>query len=236
MYTIARFLASCALVHLLAVPAWAIPIPDTQRVLVNGATWAQVNIFVRLTWGDINAQCPGGVCASGSVLGQWDMSGWTWAGPEDTAALFNYYLANAGVGGSDLIDPANLDDSYTTFENRRADWIAAVRHDFNYTSYDHLGGYYLNGWVAEYPGERYLMDFQYFGPESELFRNRAAASSAFSARPDVVGFGAWFFCTDDCPSSQSVAAPPVLPLVVLAIFGLALSRRKYAGLAPGGVI
>src|SRR5262245_9478435 len=115
-----------AFATLLALPAGAIPIPDTERVTVNGVTWLQPSLFIE-TWSDINAQCPDGVCGSGSTLGdvrEWDMEGWTWAGPDEAAALFNYYLANAGVTGSDLLDPANLDDIY--IEAGRADWVDAI--------------------------------------------------------------------------------------------------------------
>lgn len=223
-----KFIAGCFIALLLALPAWAIPIPDTQRVTVDGVTWAQVNLFFRLTWDEIDAQCPDGVCASGSVLGPWHMAGWTWAGPEEAAALLNYYLANAGVGSSDLLDPSDLDDSYVTYDTRRAEWIKAIASDFRYTAYDHTGGYYLSGWVAKGPGQRYLVDFQYFDPVLDLYRNRAAASSA--ARPDQAGFGAWFYCADDCPPLQSIVAPPVLPLVAVALAVLALGRRRRTAL------
>ncbi len=227
-----KFIVGCAVALLLTLPAWAIPISDADRVTVNGVTWAQPTLFFRLTWGEINAQCPDGVCGSGSIVHSWDMTGWTWAGPGEVAALFNYYLANAGIGGSDLLDPENLDDSYITYEN--AEWIRAVVHDFRYTAYDHTGGYYLWGWVAEFPGERYMIDALYDW-EQGLPRRRAASSSTASGRPDSVEFGAWFFCTDTCPPAQSVDAPPVLPLVALSLVGLVLGRMGRSGLAPGAL-
>lgn len=225
MKVLGKLFACIAMALLLALPAWSIPIPDAQRVTVNGVTWAQADLFFRLTWGQINAQCPDGVCGSGSTLGQFDMAGWNWAGPDEVAALFNYYLANAGVGGSDLLDPANLDDAYITFGS--APWVRAIANDFDRTAYDHMAGYYLWGWVAKFPGERYIIDFQYWGEEG--FRKRAASSSSFSDRPEREEFGAWFFCTDDCPPSQVVAAPPMLPLVAIALAGLVLSRARRKG-------
>lgn len=219
-----KYLAGCATGLLLALPAWAIPIPDAYRVTVNGITWAQPAIFLP-TWGEVNAQCPDGVCANGSSLGQWDLTGWTWGGPDEVAALINYYLANAGVGGSDLLDPADLDDYYVV--DYHADWIGAIAHDFFPTERDHTGGYYLWGWAATFPGQSYRVSVVHAGDESQ---SRAAAKSASGASP-YVRLGAWFYCTDDCPPSEEVAAPPVLPLIGLSLAGLVLSRSRRG--SPG---
>jgi len=227
-------LAAGAVALSLVLPAWAMPIPEAHRVTVNGVTWAQLDLFPTLTWGQIDAQCPHGVCASGRVLGQMDMAAWTWAGPDEVAALFNYYLANAGVGGSDLLDPSNLDDAYEVYASWRTDWVKAVMQDFRYTAYDHQGGYYLHGWVAESPGQRYMIDLQSIGPDWELYRNRAAASSAWSARPQATAPGAWFFCADRCPPLAAVPAPSALPLFLLAFSGMLLSGVRRAGRRPGG--
>jgi hypothetical protein len=223
MKSMLKSLAGCAMALLLALPAWAIPIPDANRVTVNGVTWAQPVKFLQ-SWDEINAQCPDGACTSGSSLGTWDMAGWTWGGPDEVTALINYYLTNTGVGGSDLLDPTNLTDSYIV--NDYATWIGAIAHDFRPTDYDHTGGYYLRGWAAKFPGQLYLVDLVHAGDYS---RSRAAAFSGSSSTARF-GFGAWFYCTDDCPSSQAVAAPPILPLIALALAGLVWSRRRPGGL------
>lgn len=230
MKSILKSVSGCALAWLLTFPAWAIPIPDAQRITVNSVTWAQPNLFGG-TWGKFNEQCPGGLCAVGSSLGTWDMTGWTWAGPEEVAALFNYYLANAGVAGSDLLDPLNLNDSFTAEGNAPAPWIAAIAKDFRPTGYDHTAGYYLWGWVAEFPGQRYLVDAQ---SSPSYWLSRARSSSSASARPDYVETGAWFFCTDECPPAESVAAPGALQLVVLAFAALGWCRSGRARQLSGG--
>ena len=58
-------------------PTCTSPIIDVVKV--NGKTWAQVNLFVGLFWGDINTVCPEGHCISNGVLNGYDMTGWEWA-------------------------------------------------------------------------------------------------------------------------------------------------------------
>lgn len=229
MKGLGKLLACIAMGVMLALPAWSIPIPETQRVTVNGVTWAQPNLFGG-TWGEFNAQCPDGPCASGSLLESWDMTGWTWGGPEDVAALLNYYLANAGVAGSDLLDPANLNDSFVTVQAAPAPWITAIAKDFRRTGYDHTAGYYLWGWVAQIPGQRYMV---YAQSAPEFWQSTARSSSAASGNPDRTETGAWFFCTDACPPTESVAAPGVLQLVALALAALGWSRSRHARLLSG---
>jgi hypothetical protein len=72
--------------------------PDT--VAVDGREWAQVDQFTDLSWSDINAVCPEGVCDG--MLNGYNMTGWTWASVEDVTALFNHYT------GSDYIFSGNF--------------------------------------------------------------------------------------------------------------------------------
>ena len=60
----------------IATPSSATPITDT--VIVGDYEWAQVDLFVNLSWNDINFVCPDGNCGLGSLNG-FDMNGWTWA-------------------------------------------------------------------------------------------------------------------------------------------------------------
>lgn len=78
------------------------PINDT--VSVGGELWAQVDLFVGLSWSDINTVCPGGACGSGTLMG-FDMSGWTWASTEELNNLFNDYSANSSDPIPNLLGP-----------------------------------------------------------------------------------------------------------------------------------
>lgn len=82
--------------------AAAVPITDT--VSVDGELWAQVDLFVGLSWSDINTVCPGGVCGNGTLLG-FDMLGWTWASTADINSLFNDYSANSSDPNPNLLGP-----------------------------------------------------------------------------------------------------------------------------------
>lgn len=223
-----RTITACLVASLVGMPAHAKLISDTYRVTVNGTTWAQPLVFHHVSWNDINAQCPSGVCASGGPIGL-DMTGWTWAGPTDVSALFNFYLSNAGVVGSDLLNAADVDDSYTVQTSGvRADWFSAFNDDFFPTYRDHLDSTYIWGWVADVIGQRYGMQSTIYTLPISDFINVAEASSDWSAKPDTHHpfNGAWFYCTNDCPSSEPVPAPPVLILIAIAIVGLGMSRRK----------
>lgn len=77
----------------------------TDTVTANGREWAQVDLFTNLSWNEINAVCPAGVCAG--MLKGYDMTGWTWASLGDVVALFNSYGISPPLlelGASSAID------------------------------------------------------------------------------------------------------------------------------------
>ena len=79
--------------------------PISDIVIAGGKEWAQPDLFLSLTWNEINVVCPslsGGICNGGTLNG-YDMSGWTWASVDDVNALFNVFLIAGGVSGSDLL-------------------------------------------------------------------------------------------------------------------------------------
>jgi hypothetical protein len=116
----------------------------TNTVTVDSTEWAQANDFQNLSWNDIDAVCSGGSC-SGTLNG-FNMSGWTWASPDETNALFNSYLADAGVGGSNLLSGAN--DFYTEVDSA---WGPAFFADFDSTSV--IGGFSIGGFPNVLTGE-----------------------------------------------------------------------------------
>ncbi len=72
----------------------AIPITDT--IIVKGKEWAQVGLFLGLSWSALNTVCSAGSCSG--VLNGYDMAGWTWASLDDVNALMNYYAGKSIVG------------------------------------------------------------------------------------------------------------------------------------------
>jgi len=71
--------------------SWAVPIPGNNIVVVGGQEWAQVDMFSNSSWDTINAQCPAGVCSTGSVVNGWHLDGWKWASLDDVQLLFNVF-------------------------------------------------------------------------------------------------------------------------------------------------
>ena len=78
-----------------------------DTVTVDGREWAQVDHFTNLSWDDINAVCPEGVCSG--VLNGYDMTGWTWASFDDVSALFNHYIATDDV---EVIQDCRVGDEF----------------------------------------------------------------------------------------------------------------------------
>ena len=72
----------------------------TDTVLVNGKEWAQPNLFTSITWNEILAACPVGKCIDGSILYGHDMTGWTWATPQNMADLFNSLIGSTILDGT----------------------------------------------------------------------------------------------------------------------------------------
>lgn len=87
-----------------SVPAGAVPIGPTDIVTIGSREWAQVDLFLGLSWDDIDNVCPAGVCSSNTLNG-YDMAGWTWASADDLNPVLNTHLAAGGFSGSDLLGP-----------------------------------------------------------------------------------------------------------------------------------
>ena len=82
--------------YMMPVFQLAAPQPITQTITLQGIEWAQPSLFTNLTWDEIDAVCPGGVCSGG--LNGHLMDGWTFATVDDVNAVFNFYLLAAGSG------------------------------------------------------------------------------------------------------------------------------------------
>jgi hypothetical protein len=87
----------------LAMPALSGAI-ITDTIFADGKDWAQPDLFVDgsngLTWNDVSAVCPAGVCGGDWLVNGtvYDMDGWQWASVQDMNNLFNYYLGPGTFG------------------------------------------------------------------------------------------------------------------------------------------
>jgi hypothetical protein len=91
-------LASSEMFYIMPVFVQTLPITDT--ISIDGGEWAQVDLFTNLSWDEINAVCPAGVCGDSATLNGYDMAGWTWASIEDIEELFNYYIGSDALGSN----------------------------------------------------------------------------------------------------------------------------------------
>ncbi|MFT4518474.1 MAG: hypothetical protein ACI9JM_000855 [Halioglobus sp.] len=110
----------------------------TDIVTANGEEWIQPDLFRNLTWDEISAACPAGVCSG--ALSEYDMDGWTWASIDDVNALFNFYIGSNLLGmGPDTYSDVNTSGWATAFFNdgwRPTFFNGLFQRVYGYSSYD----------------------------------------------------------------------------------------------------
>lgn len=216
MKRILQIIALLSLHH--AMGAVAGPISSADIVQLGDTQWAQLDLFAELSWLDMNAVCPGGVCGNGTLNGH-DMAGWNWATTAELNALFNRYLEAAGVTGADLLD-AVMPDRYgrpgsnswsTAFfaEGWRAYGAGPGLNTLAGFSSDLApGGIYANiGYVGWNPA----------GTSSEAMSTNA--NYVTHARSD--NRGGWFY-----RAAMPVPVSSTLALLFVSISGLVMQRKR----------
>ena len=116
--------------------------PYQDTIIVAGREWAQVDLFTNLSWNQINAVCPKGICAG--MLNGHDMTGWTWASVEDLNALFNHYVGRdvLGPGPDNYMDDPNsewapgfFNDGWRDMDSGSEDevggWVRSLAREFD---------------------------------------------------------------------------------------------------------
>jgi hypothetical protein len=184
-----------------AVSAFAGQITDI--VTVNGKDWAQADLFIGLSWSDINTVCPSGICLDGGLLNGYNMTGWQWAFTDDVNALLNYYIGSPQMGpGPDIYSeyPGSFAASFFS-----GGW-RATQNQFS-DSRETVGLMSDNsanvGLMAEWTGVV------------------SVANTNFSATdPQVIEAGAWFH------RDVQIPAPATLSLLGLGLAALCISRRR----------
>lgn len=206
----------------LMVAAWtgsAAAGPITDIVTVDGREWAQVDLFENLSWNDVNAVCPGGVCGSGTLNG-FDMSGWTWASTDDLNNLFNYYFSISdapppplGPGPDDVLTSGAGPNSYAGLFFADG-WRA--NHNFLPGTSETIGR------MSDSPTTIGSVGVWIGGP----FGDQSLAGTNYSTAVfGPTAPGAWF-----SREAVDVPSPGILPLLGLGIAALGFSRRaKFRG-------
>lgn len=185
---------------------WAIPVPGSDTVVVNGRAWAQVDLFTGNSWNEINAQCPSGVCSTSSKLNGWGLEGWTWASIDAVQLLLNSFTGGTGTA------PSRLTGAGTA-------WAPAFLQEFRPTNSfaDVLivrgaSATIIDG-LAFYPFVRY--DSACCDSAGDI-ASTDFAEGELDLRP--LSGGAWFY--------RDVPAPTTLALFGLGLASIWTSRRK----------
>jgi hypothetical protein len=116
---------------------------DPALVVVDSTDWAQPDLFKNLSWNDINAVCPGGICIG--ELNGYDVTGMIWASTNDVNDLFNHYLSAAGVPAEDLLNGSSI----TFYGETNSQWAPAFFEDFRATGTWLFGGPGLMGYIYD---------------------------------------------------------------------------------------
>jgi hypothetical protein len=201
----------------LVVAMWplanATAIPITDVVLVNGQTWAQVDLFRTLSWNDMNQVCPAGVCRSGQLNG-YDMADWRWASESDMQALFTHYIGAPIAGFS-------VEKAYST-------WAPAFFEDgWRSTAFFMQGQRYTNGALSTDYGFKYVNGRMIDYDEAVILATQGTirndlASLHWSDRKNIGtnSAGGWFYQVPE-PNTAALFA-----IGLLTITGL---RRRGFG-------
>ena len=193
----------------------AAPIADIATV--DGKNWAQVDLFVGLSWSDINNVCPAGVCGNGTLFG-FEMLGWTWASTEDINNLFNYYSVNSSNPVSNLLGPGpDYDVTESSGPNSYAQLFFA--DGWRATSHVFSGSHETMGRTSDSPAY-----FAGIGMGPSPFTPFGITIMAGTNYTDTFwNPGAWFSRPDP---AAAIPLPATLPLLPLGLAALGFSRRK----------
>lgn len=158
----------------------------TDTVSVAGRVWAQPDLFVDLSWNQIEVQCPSGICSGSAVLNGYHMRGWKLASVDDVNYLFNNYIGNDVMGpGPDSAYASNWDS-----------WGSLMFDDgFRLTLHEGSNGMAIEGLTAdEVAGDPDRVHVGVFVDYSSNEGSDSARTYGSHGKDDAYGFtGAWFY-------------------------------------------
>lgn len=214
----------------LGISVWAssvsaIPITSADTVIVDGTEWVQVDLFTNLSWNDINAACPLGVCIAGSELNGYTMTNLIWAPIDRVNTLFNSYLITAGVSGEDLLGLES--DFYTEAGSVWASDFFSSGWRPTFTNLPALQN--IDGLTSEIVWDEVTTGVIQWSPSS-VIGDQAATGLIFTSDSMNVSnqyLGAWFYRPDSLPT-PGIPTPATVALFSLGLAGIGWTRpRKH---------
>lgn len=193
-----------------ATPSWG----QVGNVIREGKEWLQPADFSLLTWFEINAVCPEGVC-NGELNGI-DVTGYTWASVDDVNALFNSYGVSPPMGpGPDI----RLEWPST--------WAPLYFEDFlpmtdNSLVFDNSG--WTRSEVLNNPSDAYSASVQYstIPEETDAFNTGSVGPKTAEA----LNFGAYFWRPAITPAATAIPTMPVYGLAIMVLGLLLVTQRQ----------
>jgi hypothetical protein len=192
-----RHLMSLLLVALTFSGWAAVAIADQQTTIqVNGVDWLQPIDFSQFSWNEVEAACDfraEGLCSG--LLGEIDITGWTWASAEDVSALFNFF-----IGSQQLTAETTGNTRY--FFSRDQQWATAFFDAGFQPQYQVGQDRYLAAFVRNPVSLPENPQFRLFGKISEYYRpycstacDRAEIDESwdFHDQNGPPAWGYWFF-------------------------------------------
>jgi hypothetical protein len=184
-----------------------------QAVIRDGKEWLQPIDFTNLSWNDVNAVCPVGVCAG--TLNGIDVTGYTWATVDDVNGLFNSYGIEPPIGPGPSPE----------FMERDSSWAPAFFADFTPTF---LGSRVsiLQAWMVDdlSADSAYIAQIVYYlnaGPFDTVLTDRPLVKTSSRDRD-----GSWFWRVEGATTpGQGGTTPPqgATPVPTINGYGLALT-------------
>lgn len=192
-------------------PVAAAPISATDMVTVGNTRWAQPDLFLGISWDDVNDVCPAGLCGDGTLNGH-EVSGWSWATIEEMNQLFNSYIGAPVLGpGPDRLYTDNFSASTAFYADG---W--RITGAFGVLSEATKG---LVSDTSEFAAIMGAVYYPFF-PDStgdRVWTDDAADAGFFG--PDSTGV--WLY-----QDSYDVPLPSALGLMLLQLVGLGLLKVR----------
>ena len=158
-----------------------LPIPGFKADDNN--QWAPPGLFAGLTYNEIAAACPGGVCSG--ILNGYNVDGWNWASGPMVAALFNSYFATACFYPCSTISVTPTD----FFGDMLSDGFAITQMEN--PIYDYIDGYTSSPEPTSYAGLVRLQgaDCSVVGCFAQAGLSNVDDSTGMTGAPE----GAWLY-------------------------------------------